>query len=100
LTQTFPTSYKIAKVIPLHKGKDSPTNQPKSYRPVSILPIISKIIEQVIQGQITSYMNESQLFHPNHHAYGAFHSTATAMISMHDAWSSIGSSNDKHVRCF
>ena len=31
-------------------------------------------------------MNNLQLFHPNHHAYRAFHSTATAMISMHDAW--------------
>ena len=86
LTCSFPTAYKIAKVIPLHKGKEAPTNQPKSYRPVSILPVISKLIERVIQQQITRYMNDTKLFHPNHHAYRAFHSTTTAMIAMHDAW--------------
>ena len=61
-------------------------SQPKSYRPISILPVISKIIERVIQTQITTHMNSSQLFHPNHHPYRTFHSTTTAMLSMHDAW--------------
>ena len=82
----FPTNYKIAKVIPLHKGKEAPMSQPKSYRPISILPVVSKVIERVVQTQITSYMNSAELFHPNHHAYRSFHSTTTAMLSMHDAW--------------
>ena len=85
-TGQFPTNYKVAKIVPLHKGKDAPMSQPKSYRPISILPVISKIIERVIQSQITNHMNNSQLFHPNHHAYRSFHSTTTAMLSMHDAW--------------
>ena len=82
----FPTNYKIAKVIPLHKGKEAPMSQPKSYRPISILPVVSKVIERVVQTQITSYMNSADLFHQNHHAYRSFHSTTTAMLSMHDAW--------------
>ena len=85
-TGQFPADYKVAKVVPLYKGKDAPMSQPKSYRPISILPVISKIIECVIQTQITTHMNSSQLFHPNHHAYRTFHSTTTAMLSMHDAW--------------
>ena len=85
-TGQFPASYKLAKVVPLHKGKDAPLSQPKSYRPISILPVVSKIIERVIQTQITNHMNNAQLFHPNHHAYRSFHSTTTAMLSMHDAW--------------
>ena len=84
--EQFPTKYKVAKVVPLHKGKNAPLSQPKSYRPISILPVISKIIERVIQTQITDYMNKSTLFHPNHHAYRSFHSTTTAILSMHDAW--------------
>ena len=82
----FPAKYKIAKVIPLHKGKEAPSSQPKSYRPISILPVVSKVIERVVQTQIASYMNNAQLFHPNHHAYRSFHSTTTAMLSMQDAW--------------
>ena len=85
-TEEFPSLYKRAKVVPLHKGKDAPATQPKSYRPVSILPVISKIIERVIQTQITDYMNRAQLLHPNHHAYRTFHSTTSAMLSMHDSW--------------
>ena len=85
-THEFPDSYKVAKVIPLHKGKEAPRYQPKSYRPISILPVVSKLIERVIQTQITSYMDNNQLFHPNHHAYRSFHSTTTAMLSMQDAW--------------
>ena len=85
-TQQFPTIYKSAKVVPLYKGKDSPETQPKSYRPVAILPIVSKILERVIHTQIVDYMNRGQLFHPNHHAYRSLHSTTTAMLSMHDAW--------------
>ena len=80
-TGQFHKSYKVAKVVPLYKGKDAPMSQPKLYRPISILPVISKIIECVIQIQITTYMNSSQLFHPNHHAYRTFHSTTTAMLS-------------------
>ena len=85
-TGQFPENYKVAKVVPLYKGKDAPMSQPKSYRPISILPVVSKIIECVIQTQITNHINSSQLFHPNHHAYKTFHSTTTAMLSMHDAW--------------
>ena len=52
----------------------------------SILLIVSKIIDRVIQAQITNNMLRAQLFHPNHHAYRSFHSTTTAMLSMHNGW--------------
>ena len=42
----FPSLWKNSKVIPLFK-KDEATN-PKSYRPVSLLPISSKILEKVV----------------------------------------------------
>ena len=42
----FPESWKKSKIVPLFK-KDDPLN-PKNYRPVAILPILSKILEKVI----------------------------------------------------
>ena len=80
----FPSLYKIAKVIPLLK-KDDPL-EPKNYRPVAILCILSKVIERVIFTQIVDYMNSNEYFHPNHHGFRAHHSTATAMIQMYDSW--------------
>ena len=80
----FPSQYKIAKVIPLLK-KDDPL-EPKNYRPVAILCILSKVIERVIFCQIVEYMNTNNFFHPNHHGFRAHHSTSTAMIQMYDSW--------------
>ena len=81
---TFPSSYKLAKIIPLLK-KDDPL-EPKNYRPVAILSILSKVIERAIFIQIVDYMNLNNFFHPNHHGFRAFHSTSTAMVQMYDSW--------------
>ena len=85
-TQTFPKAYKVAKVVPLYKGNECETTDPKSYRPVALLPIVSKVLERVVQKQINDYMDKNKFWHPQQHAYRAHHSTATAMISMHDSW--------------
>ena len=52
----FPTKWKIAKVIPLYKGKGS-KHDPKNYRPVAILPILSKVLERAMFQQIVTYMD-------------------------------------------
>ena len=45
----FPDKFKIAKLIPLFK-KGSNTD-PKNYRPISLLPLLSKLIEKAIHTQ-------------------------------------------------
>ena len=50
LNGRFPTQWKTAKIIPLHK-KEDPLN-PKNYRPVAILPVLSKVLECVIFKQV------------------------------------------------
>ena len=49
-TRKFPTAWKKSKVVPLHK-KEDPLN-PKNYRPVAIVPILSKILERTIFNQL------------------------------------------------
>ena len=51
----FPTKLKFANVIPLFK-KNSNTEK-SNYRPISILPSISKVFERLMFHQITSYIN-------------------------------------------
>ena len=84
-TNKFPTKWKIAKVVPLYKGKGSKLD-PKNYRPVAILPILSKVLERAMFLQLVSYMDSNNFFNPNHHAYRSFHSTTTAMLQMHSTW--------------
>ena len=84
-TNKFPTKWKLAKVVPLYKGKGSKLD-PKNYRPVAILPILSKVLERAMFQQLVTYMDSNKLFNPNHHAYRSFHSTTTAMLQMYTTW--------------
>ena len=51
ITQTrFPSPWKVSKVIPIHK-KDEVIH-PKNYRPVSLLPVLSKVLERAVYEQV------------------------------------------------
>jgi hypothetical protein len=50
-----PDGFKSACVIPIHKGKGKNTADPASYRPVSILPALSKVLELVVKADLESH---------------------------------------------
>ena len=56
---TVPCRLKIAKVLPLLKS--GPKNLMDNYRPISILPVISKILERVIYDQLWGYLETNDL---------------------------------------
>ena len=90
-TSTFPTLWKHAKVIPLLKPGSEDQLMPKSYRPVALLSVLSKVLERAIFMQTVQYMNEQNLMHPYHHGFRTDHSTTTAMLQMYDLW--VGAAN-------
>ena len=81
---SFPTSWKISKVVPLLKKGDR--FNPKNYRPVALLPIMSKVLERAIYLQLVSYLDTNLLLHPNHHGSRRAHNTCTALLQMYDTW--------------
>lgn len=54
-SSTFPKSWKQARVIPVHKNTRS--CELKDFRPISILPVLSKAMEIVLKNQISDYFN-------------------------------------------
>ena len=56
-TGIFPDALKVSKVIPLYKKDDQQLFS--NYRPISLLPSISKIFEKVIVIQLTEYLNNN-----------------------------------------
>jgi hypothetical protein len=80
----FPNLWKLSKVVPLLKKGDPLV--PKNYRPVALLPILSKILEKAVFMQIVDYLDSNHLLHPNHHGCRSGHNTATALIQMYDRW--------------
>ena len=55
LSGKFPDSLKLSNIVPVHKKKD-PTDK-CNYRPVSILPLLSKVFEKTMYDQLYIYMN-------------------------------------------
>ena len=55
-TDTFSDNLKKADIAPAHKKRD-PLDK-ANYRPVSVLPSISKLFEKFMQKQLTEYMSE------------------------------------------
>ena len=58
--EIFPDSWKVARVCPVPKI-DNPINE-KDFRPISILPVLSKIYEKVILKQLSDYIERTSIY--------------------------------------
>ena len=82
VTGIFPTKLKIAKVLPLFK-KEDPTLM-DNYRPVSLLPSISKVFEKIVFNQLYKYFQDNKLFYPSQYGFREGHSTEMAALELTD----------------
>ena len=78
-TGHFPDSMKVARIVPLKKPGD-PTDM-GNYRPISILPIISKVFEKVVHSQLYRYLNHKKILYANQYGFRPKTSTTQAIIN-------------------
>ena len=83
-SSTFPSVWKTALVRPLHKSGDR--SCPSNYRPISILPAASKLLEKCVQGQLTTYLNTNNLLYPLQSGFRTGYSTSSALLHCTDSW--------------
>ena len=76
----FPVAWKHSLVHPIFKSGD-PT-MTSNYRPISIVPIMTKIVERVVQRQLFAYMSHNHLLSSCQHDFRPRHSTETALLSI------------------
>ena len=81
-TGIFPDKLKIAKVIPVHKDPLLDRNMLNNYRPISILPSISKIFERVAYNQLYSYFSDNNIFYKSQYGFRKTHSTESAALEL------------------
>ena len=80
----FPTRYKKAQVTPLLKKDGMDPESVSSYRPISNLNTISKILEKLFMACHKPHISRSNNFHIFQSAYRRYHSTETALLKILD----------------
>jgi len=95
--ETFPNCWKHAAVVIIMKGKNKDPMKPKSYRPVSLLPVLGKILEEVICNLLE--IDIGSKLNPNQHGFRPNKGTGTALKDV-ESWTR-NNDNIKYVLgCF
>ena len=81
-TVTVPAAFKAAYVTPLLKKAGIDSADIESYRPISNLSVLSKLLEQLVACQLLEHLNTARLFPDLQSAYRAYHSTETAVVKV------------------
>jgi hypothetical protein len=77
-----PTALKAACITPLLKKPGLDSADVKSYRPISNLPVLSKLLERLVARQLIDHLNFNKLLPDLQSAYRAHHSTETAVLKV------------------
>ena len=79
---TFPSLWKSGRVTAIFKSGER--CNPNNYRPITILPVISKIFQSAIHNQLYAYLNENKLISSNQFGFRPKLSTAVALSHFTD----------------
>ena len=83
-TGCFPERYKHAIIMPLLKKSNMDASQLRSYRPVSNLPLLSKLLERAVHSQLQAFRDTNSATPAHQSAYRKHHSTETALVKVYD----------------
>ena len=73
---------KIAKVTPVFKGGNSAGLS--NYRPISVLPCVSKILERLMYNRLYKHLSSSKILYPKQFGFQKSHSTDHALFQLID----------------
>ena len=76
----FPVALKEAFITPALKKPGLDVTNVRSYRPISNLPMVSKLLEQIMAQQLNSYLTSSNLLPSRQSSFQSGHSTKTAIL--------------------
>lgn len=72
-----PDLMKTAKIVPVHKGKEA--HEFTNYRPISLLPGLSKILEKIVHKRLYKFLSSRKIFYESQYGFRPKHSTQHAI---------------------
>ena len=81
-TSIFPSELKIANVVPIYTSGDEMVFS--NYRPVSVLPVFSKLLERLVYNRLISHINENKLLYECQFGFQKGKSTHLAIMMLVD----------------
>ena len=97
-TGSVPEQLKIAKVIPIYKKENAEIFS--NYRPVSVLPCFSKILERLVFNRCMDYIDKNNLLNEKQFGFRPNHSTYMAIIELVDKIANAVERNETTVGIF
>ena len=79
-TGTFPEALKVAKVTPIYKK--GPKTDPGNYRPISVLPIIGKVFEKVVNNRLVEFLELNNILSKDQYGFRKKYSTKLSLINL------------------
>ena len=85
ITGIYPTEWETARVTPVFKkGVKSDLN---NYRPISVIPVVSKVFEKIVYDQLYQYLNDNKLLLSCQSGFRSLRSTLMALLEATNNWS-------------
>ena len=84
-TCSFPSAWKLARVIPLYKNRGSQSD-PSNYRPISLLPAIGKVMDDIQSSRLLSFLTTNKLISPHQFGFVPRSSTVHQLVYIIDKW--------------
>ena len=81
-----PKAFKEGRIIPVYKGKGKSVADPGSYRPVSLLPALSKVLELVVKEDLDAFLLKSGGLPNSQFGFRSKRSTTAAIATAHGSW--------------
>ena len=83
----FPEMWKIASIVPIPKSGDK--SDPSNYRPISLLSIVSKLLEKIVYAILWDHLLEHSPISDRQWGFQRGKSTTTALLSATHDWLSL-----------
>ena len=81
---TFPDQWKIARIAPTYKGGKS--DDKANYRPISFLPVISKLYEKLFYEKYYNFLVSNNLLYSQQSSFITLHSVLTSLSKCTNDW--------------